>query len=381
MQPRILLITSDYPPRIGGIQVVMDEVCRRLDPARLHVIAPSYEGDAAHDALRPWSVTRVRSRQILPTPGMRATVDRVCTTFRPDIVCFGSALPTSLLASAVLRHGLPWVTFVYGAEVAVPAMVPGVHGRLGRIASEASGLVATGSWVADVCRDLAAPRPVAPTLVMLPGVDTERFCPGDAAGARRRLGLDADRPTITSVSRLVPRKGMHLLIGAAAKLRRRHPDLQVAIAGSGRERARLEALVERLDLADCVVLLGRVDDAALADVHRAADVAALLCHDRWFGAEQEGFGIVLVEAGACGVPVVAGRSGGSVDGVIDDVTGILVDARDLSQVVDAFDRYLSDPDVARAAGAAARRHVGTSHSWDRQVEMLVDHLAALARIS
>lgn len=380
MQPRVLLVTSDYPPRVGGIQVVMDEVCRRLDPERLHVIAPAFDGDEAHDAARPWPVTRVRPQQIGPTPRMRALFDRTCDAFRPDVVCFGSALPTSLLAGAALRRGLPWVTFVYGAEVAVPALAPGVRGMLGRMSAEASGLVATGSWVADVCRDLAAPRPVAPTLVMLPGVDAERFRPGDAAAARRRLGLEPDRPTITSVSRLVPRKGMHLLVGAAAKLRRRHPDLQVAIAGSGREHDRLAMLVDRLDLADCVRLLGRVDDDALADVHRAADVATLLCHDRWFGAEQEGFGIVLVEAAACGVPVVAGRSGGSGDGVVDDVTGVLVDARDLSQVVDAFDRYLSDPAVARAAGAAARRHVLAEHSWDRQVAVLVDWLERRARV-
>jgi phosphatidylinositol alpha-1,6-mannosyltransferase len=381
MQPRILIVTSDYPPRIGGIQVVMHELCRRLDPARLHVIAPAYDGDTAHDGTWPWTVTRVRPQQIGPTPRMQALFHRVCDEFRPDVVCFGSALPTSLLAGAALHRGLPWVTFVYGAEMAVPALAPGVRSLLGRTAAEASGLVATGTWVAEVCRELAAPRPVAPTLVMLPGVDADRFRPGDAGVARRRLGLDPDRPTITSVSRLVPRKGMHLLVGAAAKLRRRHPDLQVAIAGSGREHDRLAMLVDRLDLAGCVRLLGRVDDDVLPDVHRAADVATLLCQDRWFGAEQEGFGIVLVEAAACGVPVVAGRSGGTGDGVIDDVTGILVDARDLSQVVEAFDRYLSDPDVARAAGLAARRHVLDAHSWDRQVATFVDWLAQRARVA
>src|SRR5439155_17481918 len=125
-----------------------------------------------------------------------------------------------------------------------------------------------------------------------------------------------------SVSRLVPRKGMDTLIQATALLAAARPDVTLAIAGGGRDRGRLERLVRTSGAP--VRLLGRVDDDRLPSLYGCADVFAMLCRNRWRGLEQEGFGIVFLEAAAAGVAQVAGDSGGAAEAVIDGGTGRVV---------------------------------------------------------
>ena len=171
------------------------------------------------------------------------------------------------------------------------------------------------------------------------------------------------------VSRLVPRKGFDVLLDAVAGL----PDVQVAIAGSGRDRRRLDARAERLG--GRASLLGRVADADLPALYASADVFAMLCRDRWGGLEAEGFGIVFVEAAACGVPSVAGRSGGSHEAVLDGRTGLVVDPRSPGEVRASIDRLLRDDDLRDRLGEAARTRAAGELSYDA----LAQRLAPLAR--
>ena len=125
---------------------------------------------------------------------------------------------------------------------------------------------------------------------------------------RARLGLPTAGPLVVSVSRLVPRKGMDVLIEAAARLAPSYPDLVVAVAGAGRELETLRRQAARSPVT--VAVLGRVSDEDRAGLLAAGDVFVMACRNRWFGLEQEGFGIVFLEAAAAGVPQIAGDSGG-----------------------------------------------------------------------
>src|SRR5205085_275998 len=181
-----------------------------------------------------------------------------------------------------------------------------------------------------------AARPLA-GVVIPPGVDGARFVPTgpDArAATRRRFGLDPDRPLVLGVSRLVPRKGFDVVIDAVAGL----PGVQLAIGGAGRDRRRLERRA-----AGRAQFLGRVADADLPALYACADVFAMCCRDRWQGREAEGFGIVFLEAAACGVPAVAGASGGSHEAVADGETGFVVASRDVDAVRAAIARLIGDP--------------------------------------
>ncbi|HBU03213.1 MAG TPA: hypothetical protein DEA70_01880 [Acidimicrobiaceae bacterium] len=156
-----------------------------------------------------------------------------------------------------------------------------------------------------------------------------------------------------------------------------HPDLTVAIAGKGRDTGRLQKLIDELNAP--VTLLGRIGDDDLVDLYAAGDVFSMLCRTRWGGLEQEGFGIVFLEAAASGVPQVAGRSGGAHEAVEHDETGLVVDDPDDSTAAaKAISALLSDP-VRRAAMAdAGRRRVEAEFSYEKLAERLGSSIDAMA---
>jgi phosphatidylinositol alpha-1,6-mannosyltransferase len=228
-------------------------------------------------------------------------------------------------------------------------------------------VVAAGRYPAAEA-ERAAGRPL-PTTVVPPGVDVERFRPltdGERVQTRLDFGLPVDAPVILGVSRLVPRKGFDTAIRAVADLGRTHPDVELVIAGRGRDESRLRRLAT--DLGAPVRFLGRVPNDDLPRLYGCADVFTMLCRNRWGGLEQEGFGIVFVEAAACGVPQVAGDSGGAAEAVADGDTGLVVadpggDGK-VERTALAFARLLDDPAERVRMAEASRRRAVTEFSYD-----------------
>ncbi len=290
-----------------------------------------------------------------------------CCSTRPSRSA--ASVPTSIHRYGVVLHG---------AEVTVPGRVPFTRPALARVLVGAELVVAAGGYPADEAERAA--RRGLPVVVVPPGVDTERFrppTPEQRAAARTRHGLSVDDEVVVSISRLVPRKGMDVLIDAAAALASTRPRLRVLIGGQGRDEARLRRRIERTGAP--VELLGRFDEAEKPDLYGMADVFAMLCRDRWAGLEQEGFGIVFLEAAACGVPQVAGASGGSAEAVADGITGTVVtDPTDVEAVARAIDRYLGDAELRRRTGEAARRRTVEELAYDRLAGILAAALQEVA---
>jgi phosphatidylinositol alpha-1,6-mannosyltransferase len=213
-----------------------------------------------------------------------------------------------------------------------------------------------------------------------PGVDVSAIVPLKAAerrAARTALGLPVDGPLLSSVSRLVPRKGMNVLIEAANRLAPSYPDLVVAIAGDGRELGHLRRLADESPVR--VAVLGRVSQEDRAALLGAADVFVMACRNRWLGLEQEGFGIVFLEAAAAGVPQVAGDSGGASEAVLHGKTGLVVaDPANPGAVAEALRTLLADPAGRRRMGKAARSRVQETFDNDVLASRLADALARVA---
>jgi phosphatidyl-myo-inositol dimannoside synthase len=201
------------------------------------------------------------------------------------------------------------------------------------------------------------------------GTTPQRFRPGlDARAVREKYGLDGG-PWLLTVSRLDWHKGIDTVIRALPTVRAAVPGTRYAVAGVGTVRSHFERLVADCGVGDAVRFLGYVPDDELPALYNAVDV--YVGASRRFDLMAEGFGIALIEASACGLPVVGGRSGGVPDAVRDGETGILVDPDDAAAVADAIARLLNDGELRRRMGAAGRRAVETFYNWDRVVRDLM----------
>lgn len=366
-----LLVTNDFPPKIGGIQSYLWELWRRLPAEDATVLTTPYPGAEAFDRDAGFRIERVTDRVLLPRAAVRDRIDALAAEVDADLVLLDPALPVGHLGPDLAR---PYGVILHGAEVTVPGRVPGPRHALGRVLRGASVVVAAGSYPAAE-GERAAGRSL-PVLSVPPGVDTDRFVPIDderRRATRRAFGVADDADLVVSVSRLVPRKGMDVLIRAAARLAPTHPRLSVVIGGSGRDGRRLARLVASLDAP--VRLLGRVDDADLPALYGSADVFVMDCRNRWLGLEQEGFGIVFLEAAACGVPQIAGNSGGAAEAVAHGVTGLVTDdPGSVDDLAEALASLLADPEARRQMGVAGRERAVAEFSYDVLAARLHDGL-------
>jgi phosphatidylinositol alpha-1,6-mannosyltransferase len=363
-----LLVTNDFPPKVGGIQSYLYELWRRLPPGMATVYTTRYAGAPEFDEAQHFRIVRSRSAVLLPTPATAAAVNRLAEETGSGLVLLDPALPLGILGPVL---GRPYGVVIHGAEVTVPGRLPGTRQLLTRVLRSATWVVAAGGYPAAEARYAAGSR-LPPVTQVPPGVDVERFRPLDPEErrqARRRLGLPEDALLVTSISRLVPRKGMDVLIRAVARLRRTRPDLALAIGGAGRDERRLRLVAEAGRVP--VHWMGRLSDEDLPLAYGCADVYAMCCRDRWAGLEQEGFGIVFLEAAACGVPQIAGSSGGSAEAVADGLTGVVLDRPDDPRTVAAgLEPLLDDAALRERLGAAARERAVREFSYDKLAQRL-----------
>lgn len=398
----VLVVTNDFPPRLGGIETFTWELVRRL-PARTVILGPSHAaapvedgsatpgssvrdrpdvpssggtrssigGAAGGDAARDMEVIAHRGRgRVLPTPGVAREVRRLVRREGIERIWFPATAPLALLSRQPgLPDGIRMVGSTHGHEAGW-AQLP-VAAQLMRMMGDGLDVVTyLGEYTLDKMRPALGGRPEY--VQMASGVDTSRFSPSvDGGPVRARHGL-VDRQVVLCVSRLVPRKGQDMLIRAMPDLLRRCPEAVLLVAGEGPYEPTLRRLAEESGVGDRIVMAGPVSPEELPAYYAAADVFAMPCRDRQAGREVEGLGIVFLEASATGLPVVVGRSGGSVDAVVDGVTGTLVDGNDVGALAAALIGLLEDPVRRAAMGRAGREWVESRWTW----EAAADRLAA-----
>lgn len=373
---RVLLVTNDFPPAVGGIQSYLrdfaNEYLAREGADSLTVFASTQDPAeaAAFDAAQTYTVVRWPRRLMLPTPAMARRLAALVREHEIDTVWFGAAAPTAVLGAAAKRAGARRVVAsTHGHEVGW-SMLPGARQSLGAIGRSADAV----TYISEYTLDRLAPAFGSQSdYIPLPsGVDSDYFRPATAeqrAATRAALGV-GEAPLIVCASRLVRRKGQDQLIRALPLVQERIAGARLVIVGGGPERRRLAALAKGTT---GVTFTGKVPRDQLRDIVAAGDVFAMPARTLGGGLDLEGLGIVYLEAQACGIPVVAGESGGAPETVTPD-TGFVVDGRDTTALAARLSQLLDDAELRARMGAAGRRHVAKAYSWEVLGNRLVNVL-------
>jgi len=369
---RVLVVSEVFPPQTGGSGRWLYELYRRMPVGSVVAAAGEYAGSEAFD--RDESLPIERLPLTFPTWGcfsrqgighywraMRRLAELI-RRHRPGALHCGKILPEGWLAWLVkLRHGLPYVLFVHGEEMSIAASSRELSWLARRVLGGAERIVVNSRNTAHLLTSewkVAA----AEILVLHPGVDTTRFCPAPRdAAVRQRLGW-GERPVVLTVGRLQKRKGHDMLLRALPAIREQVPDVLYAIVGEGQERSALEQLVDQLGLQEHVQFRGEPCDSELVECYQQCDLFVL--PNRTVDGDFEGFGMVLVEAQACGKPVIAGASGGTAETMNVPTTGEIVPCEAPDVLARRIAEQLQSPAMLLSRGLAARNWAVTQFDWD-----------------
>lgn len=364
---RTLIVTNDFPPRPGGIQSFVHSMALRLPRDSVVVYTSSWKDNRevrVFDAAQPFPVVRDATHMMVPNPRVFRRAKDIARAEKCDAVWFGAAAPLGLMGVGLREAGAARLVATTHGHEAGWAQLPVSRRLLRRIGDSVDTLTYLGDYTRSKIAPVLAPDAAARMVQLPPGVDETVFRPGvGGAQVRERLGL-ADRPVVVCVSRLVKRKGQDVLIQAMPEILRAVPDAALLIVGDGPYRGDLEKLVDRVGVRKAVTFTGAVPWSELPAHHEAGDVFAMPCRTRRGGLDVEGLGIVYLEASATGRPVVAGRSGGAPDAVLDGETGHVVDGRAPAQVARRVSELLLDPAAAKAMGERGRQWVEEAWRWD-----------------
>jgi len=365
---KILVITNDFGPRTGGIETFVIGLLERIKGQEV-IVFTSAQGDTS-EYDQKWfqefgiRVIRDRSKILLPSMRVVKRVKGIVRLHNIEVIVFGAAAPLALMAPALRKSGVKKViALTHGHEVWWAKIFP-FNLAMKRIGSGVDHLTYLGEFTRNAIAQSLTKKSADAMVKIAPGIDTAHFIPQpDSMHKRITLGLE-NKKIIISVGRLVHRKGQDKLIEAMPQILQKVPNAHLLLVGEGPYRSHLEKLANKLSMNHNITFAGRILYNNLPSYLSAADLFAMPSRSRFFGLEVEGLGIVYLEASACGIPVVAGKSGGAPDAVIEGVTGLCVDGTDINQIANAVIDICGDAKRASNMGAAGRNWIVDQWRWE-----------------
>ena len=383
---KTFLLTGEVPPMQTGIARMMGEVTRRYPRGELLVSTGQHRDSQDSDVRFNGAIVDrlpVPNKALRNLAGLLFWSRRVATLarqYKPRFAWCDSIRPCTYPAKWMHeRIGTRYGVFVHGGDL-LKELHAIHHSRFARktakaLFGSADAVVANSQWTREqaqtVLRELGL-DPLADHVKLVPlGTDPEQFRPGiDTHAVRSRYHMNGGDWVLT-VARLEAYKGVDTALKAVAQVRGEGHDVNYLVVGSGKQRKTYERLAKELGIAEHVRFVGNVPEAELPALINTAS-AYIGVSRRGDGSRVEGFGIALAEASACGLPVIAGQSGGLAEAVHDGETGLVVDPDDHAAVAVALKRLLDDQLLARRLGQAGRKAIETYYNWDRVIRDLRD---------
>jgi phosphatidylinositol alpha-1,6-mannosyltransferase len=363
----VLFVTNDFGPRAGGIETFIIGLIQRRPYGQTIVYTSAQKNSEQYDAdwLLKYGVQVIRDRStiLLPTPRVAFSLRRIIQREGITTAAFGAAAPLGLLSASMKRAGVVrTVALTHGHEVWWAKVFP-FNLLLRRIGSTVDVLTYLGEFTRNAISKALNSAARKSMVKIAPGIDVDHFQPTDASELRKELGLK-DKKVIVSVGRLVHRKGQDHLIESMPGILKSVPEAHLLLVGEGPYRDHLQELVQKYELQDSVTFIGRIQYEELPIYLCAGDIFAMPSRSRLMGLEVEGLGIVYLEASSCGLPVLAGNSGGAPDAVVQSQTGVVVNGTDNQKIAAAAVALLSDIETSQKMGTVGRQWIIDNWRWE-----------------
>lgn len=358
-----MLVTNDLGPRAGGIETFVLGLISGLPKGSLIVLTSTQPGAKEFDAQLfekyGVEVIRDRSKILLPTPRITKKAISILKNQQIKRVWFGAAAPLALMAPQLRGAGARHIVALSHGHELWWSRLPIFKLLMKRIVKSLDYLGYLGDYTKSVLLKLGT---IQNKLIQIaPGIDIEHFSPKGVSEQLLAKHKLTGKRVIISVGRLVHRKGQDQLIKALPEVLKKFPETVLLLVGDGPIRKMLENSATQLGVRNNVVFVGRVSYQLLPEYLNLAEIFAMPVRSRFFGLEVEGLGIVYLEASACGLPVIAGDSGGAADAVVKNITGLIVGGVKSDEISEAICKLLAEPVLAKQMGQSGRDWV--SENW------------------
>ncbi len=371
---KILLATLEFPPTIGGIATYVAQFARSLEPDRVCVYAPKIAGDKEYDQKEPYKIFRKKQLLSFFWPRWILTIVHFFSIVKKEkieIILVNHVLPLGYAAILVKKiKKIPYIVISHGTDVLYASASPWKRKMLRLVIQEAEQVVFNSESIKRRFLE-RLPEFEQKSVVVYPCPDTMFLSSVDVEKVeklRRSLALQGKK-VILSVSRMDIGKGFQHLVHAMPEILVREPHAVWVIVGDGPKRAEIFEAVQKLSLQNVVRFIGSVPHEELAVYYHLADLFVLLTHTA--GEREEGLGLVFLEAATAGKAIVAGKSGGVEEAVIDGETGRVFDVyHEAHKVVDTIVELLGDKEKSAEYGAAGRQRIEQIFNWKIQLQKL-----------
>jgi phosphatidyl-myo-inositol dimannoside synthase len=365
---KTLLITIDFPPQKGGVATYLSNVCQNLDRAKIVVLANKYDGSEHFDHKQDYKIIRARLFCRFFWPAWLRTLRQAKKVIRREEIeqiLISHVLPMGYIA---LLLKLPFIVCLHGYDVLSAQKTPWKKYWLLKILKQSKAIIVNSKFTENEVLKLGIYADKITIIYPCPNIKPEDLNSQERQTLKTELELHGKK-VLLSVGRAVSRKGFDKVIEALPEVLKQVPNLVYLLVGNGKRYLDdLEVLAIQNQVLDHVTICEDIPDTNMPSYYDMADV--FIMPARQIGSDVEGFGIVYLEANAFGKPVIAGKSGGASEAVIDGQTGILVDPENVSQIAKAIINLMTDQEYAMKLGANGKARVADEFQWSKQVEKL-----------
>jgi phosphatidylinositol alpha-1,6-mannosyltransferase len=363
---KILILTADFPPIIGGIQTYSYETARNLAMLGedILVLSPKNEGWEKVDKGQNFEITRMSlpENNYLKIFTMFFYLVYYSLRFKPDIIICTAWFPSGVPAYVFTKiSGIPYVVPAYALELLTPPEGSFQMRIMLNVLGDASRILPIGTYTRSILTELGIEERLISIIPV--GVNPSDYIKKERSGIVKKYKLENKKIILTVSTLIYPYKGHDRVIKALLEVLEHIPDAVYLIVGNGPLRPSLEKLVSDLGLKEHVIFAGYVPGEELPSYYHACNVFIMPSSEDRSKGYVEGFGIVYLEANACCKPVIAGRCGGALDAVVDGKTGLLVDPLSIEEIAKALIKLLSDEEYAKKLGENGRERVRKEFDW------------------